>query len=503
MKFLTFVFVSLCVLHSTTASQPNFVIILADDLGYGDVRCYNAVDGKIQTPHIDKLASQGMRFTDSHTSSGVCSPTRYALLTGRYHWRTRLQAGIVPHLGEPLIARDRMTIGSLVKQHGYTTAAIGKWHLGWDWGILPEQMELFAPGRGGQPEVTDVHRAAWKQVFSKPIAGGPTTRGFDEYFGTDVPNQSPYCFIKNDRIVGEPSVFLPASDFLNHRAGLQGPANADWKLEEILPTLRRQAVDFIQRQAAAKRPFLLYMPLTSPHTPIVPTDDWKDKSGMNAFADFVMQTDAVVGDILRTLDESGVAANTFVLFTSDNGCATHAVREMAKHGHNSSGPLRDHKGSVFEGGHRVPFVVRWPETVKAAQVCDQLVHQSDVLATLAEILGSKLPDNAGEDSVSFLSLLKDPTHAVRRHAISTAGSGAPSLRDGPWKLVVNANLAQLYNLADDIAETNNLAAKEKQRVADMRAQLEKYIADGRSTPGTPQKNDVEVIRYPQTKPGKE
>ncbi len=467
------------------------------------MHCYNAVDGKIRTPHIDKLASQGMRFTDGHTSSGVCSPTRYALLTGRYHWRTRLQAGIVPHLGEPLIAKDRMTIGSLVKQHGYATAAIGKWHLGWEWGILPEQMKLFAPGRGVQPEVTDEHRAAWKQVFSKPIMNGPTTRGFDEYFGTDVPNQSPYCFIKNDRIVGEPSVFLPASDFLNHRAGLQGPALADWKLENILPALRRQAIEFIQRQAGTKTPFLLYMPLTSPHTPIVPTDVWKGKSGMNAYADFVMQTDAVVGDVLQTLDESGLAENTFVLFTSDNGCAPYAVQDMAKHGHSSSGPLRDHKGSVFEGGHRVPFIVRWPGTVKAGQVCDQLVHQSDVLATLAEILGTKLPDHAGEDSISFLSLLKDPSHPIRRHAISTAGSGAPSLRDGPWKLVVNANLAQLYNLADDIAEKTNLATQQKQRVADMRSLLEKYIADGRSTPGAPQKNDVEVVRYPRSKPTNE
>ena len=478
------------------SAQPNILIILADDLGYGDVQCYQPERGKIKTPHIDKLAAQGMRFTDGHTSSGVCSPSRYALLTGRYHWRTRLQAGIVAHLGKPLIAPDRLTIGGLAKQHGYRTAAIGKWHLGWEWNIPADQMELFAPPRGKSSEVTDVHRVAWNAVFSRPIAGGPTTRGFDEYFGTDVPNQSPYCFIENDRIVGQPSVFLPLELFKGHLASTPGPALADWKLEDILPALGDRASDFITRQTKAKLPFLLYLPLTAPHTPIAVNQAWKGKSGMGVFADFVMETDALVGRVLATLEASGAAENTLVLFSSDNGCAPHAYAETAAQGHPSSGPLRDKKTSVFEGGHRVPFIVRWPGVVHPGSVCRQLVHQADLLATLAEILGTKLPDNAGEDSFSFLPLLQDPTKPVRVNAISTASVGTPGLRQGPWKLVVNAASPQLYNLDDDIGETNNLAAAKPERVAEMRALLEKIITDGRSTPDAIQQNDVAVVRHP-------
>lgn len=492
---LVLLLIPLATLQAAPAHKPNILIILADDLGYGDVQCYQPERGKIKTPQIDRLAAQGMRFTDGHTSSGVCSPTRYSLLTGRYHWRTRLQRGIVEHLGAPLIAPDRLTIAGLAKQHGYRTAAIGKWHLGWEWSIPAAQMELFAPGRAVSPPVTDTHRAAWQAVFSRPIAGGPTTRGFDEYFGTDVPNQSPYCFIENDRTVGMPSVFLPLSLLKGQLAGIAGPALADWKLEAILPALGDRAADFIARQTKAKQPFLLYLPLTAPHTPIAPNAEWRGKSGLGTYADFVMETDAVVGRVLDALKASGAADNTFVLLTSDNGCAPHAYNEMKSQDHPSSGPLREYKGSVFEGGHRVPFIVRWPGVVKPGSACDQLVHQADLIATLADILGAKLPGNVGEDSFSFLPLLKAPSKPVRIQAISTAGSGAPSLRDGPWKLVLNDNINQLYNLADDIGETNNLAGEQRERVETMRTQLEQFISDGRSTPGAPQKNDVEVVRY--------
>ena len=502
------------------ATKPNLLVILADDLGYGDVQCYNPTRGKIPTPHIDRLAAQGMRFTDGHSSSGVCSPTRYTLLTGRYHWRTKLQSGIVGVFGEPLIAPDRMTIGTLAQQHGYRTAAIGKWHLGWDWPIAPAQRPLFQAPRpaakaGAAAPATaslspsPAHLAAWREVFAKPIAGGPTTRGFDTYFGTDVPNWPPFCFIENDRTLGLPSEFLPAPRLVKNQASLPGPALPDWQLEGILPALADRAVAFITAAATRPEPFLLYLPLTSPHTPVSVNKEWQGRSGLNLYADFVMETDAVVGRVLAALEQSGAAANTLVIFTSDNGCAPSIdVAGLEAMGHYPSGPLRGYKADAWEGGHRVPFIVRWPGQVTSGSVCDQLVQQSDLLATFAAALGTKLPDNAGEDSVSLLPLLKGDHRPVREHAVSASIQGTPAVRHGSWKYIPApgsggwakggdpAQPVQLYHLADDLGESKNLAAALPDKVAEMKAVLEKLITAGRSTPGTPQRNDVEVKRYP-------
>jgi arylsulfatase A len=491
-------------------ARPNIVVILADDLGYGDVRCYNLERGKIPTPNVDRLAAQGMRFTDGHSSSGVCSPSRYTLLTGRYHWRTRLQSGIVGVFGEPLIAPDRLTIAGLARQQGYRTACIGKWHLGWDWPIEPAQRQFLQGVRKKGPDdeapVAPAERlAAWQDIFSKPIAGGPTTRGFDEYFGTDVPNWPPYCFIDNNRTVGIPSELLP-SRLLGgnpHMASLPGPALKDWKLEAILPALGDRVCASIERFAKKKEPFLIYMPLTAPHEPLAVNEPWKGKSGLNVYADFVMETDAVVGRVLAALESSGVADNTFVIFTSDNGKAPYTgAAELEKLGHYPSGPLRGYKTSVYEGGHREPFIVRWPGVVKPGSMCGQLVHQADILATLADIVDAKLPDNAGEDSISFLPLLKGGDQPIRQHAVSCGANGVPGLRQGNWKLILAADAqaktnVQLYNLADDIGETRNQAAEQPARVAAMKALLERLITDGRSTPGTPQKNDGPVRRFPE------
>jgi len=502
---------------SAETVRPNVVIILADDLGYGDVRCYNP-GGKIPTPHIDRLASEGMMFTDAHSSSGVCSPSRYALLTGRYHWRSRLQTGIVGIFGAPLIAPDRLTIAGLAKQHGYRTAAIGKWHLGWDWPISEEQRGLFQlpKGKAFGDSPSEAHLVAWREVFGKRIPGGPTTRGFDEYFGTDVPNWPPYCFIENDRTAGMPSEFLPRHLLKNHLASAPGPALPGWELEPILPSLGERARDFIRRQAGAGQSFLLYMPLTAPHTPLAVTDEWKDKSGLCSYADFVMETDAVIGRVLGVIDAAGATDNTLVILTSDNGCAPYiGAKEMEAKGHRPSGPLRGYKGDAWEGGHREPFIVRWPRAVKAGSVCDQLVHHTDILATLADILGAPLPDNAGEDSFSILPLLKGGTAPIRQHAVSCAASGIPALRDGQWKMIAAssgggafnrdpkpiepASEVLLFNLAEDLGETRNLAAAEPRRAAEMRAMLERLIIEGRSRPGPRQSNDVEVVRFPKPK----
>jgi arylsulfatase A-like enzyme len=496
---------------SLQAATPNFVIILADDLGYGDMQVNNSKRGKIPTPNMNQLAAEGLRFTDGHSSSGCCSPSRYALLTGRYHWRTTLQSGIVGVWEKPLIAPDRLTIGKLAQEHGYRTACIGKWHLGSEWPITSEQKKYFTSfggkaGGGGQVSstITDAHRETWQEVFSQRIAGGPTERGFDEYFGTDVPNWPPYCFIDQDRTVGIPSELLPAAKLVKNQASIQGPALPDWQLENILPALADRAEKFIRAQAETKRPFLLYLPLTTPHTPLAVNAQWKGKSGLDSdYADLVMETDHVLGRVLDAIKAAGVEENTFVLFTSDNGCASYiGVPPLEAQGHFPSGPLREYKTSVYEGGHRVPFVVKWPGVVEAGSVCEQLVHQADTMATLAEILGKQLPDDAAEDSFSLVPLLKGEEHPIRTHAISTACAGTPSLREGAWKLVfandpMMKTSVQLYNLAEDLGETTNLAAKFPDRVKSMQETMETLIRNGRSTPGAPQKNDTEVVRYPK------
>jgi len=499
----------------TAKRRPNLLVVCADDLGYGDVGCYNPDRGRIPTPRLDRLAAEGMRFTDGHSSSGVCSPSRYTLLTGRYHWRTKLQSGIVGLWGAPLIARDRITIGTLAKQHGYRTACVGKWHLGWDWPVPADRSALFKERPKGEAVAGEVHREVWREVFSRPIGGGPTTRGFDLYFGTDVPNWPPYCFIENDRTVGIPSEFLPSRLLGGNQASNQGPALAGWTLEPILPALGDRAAAFLKDAAAGDAPFLLYLPLTAPHTPLAVNEEWKGRSGLNRYADFVMETDAVVGRVLDALEQSGAAGDTLVVFTSDNGCAPYIGKaDLERMGHSPSGPLRGAKADAWEGGHRVPFLVRWPGVVEPGGACDQLVHQADLLRTFAEVLGATLPDGAGEDSFSLLPLLEGGKAPVREHAVSASGGGVPALRRGSWKYIAapgsggwgkggdQSQPVQLYDLSEDLGETRNLAAAQPEKLAEMQALLERLIVQGRSAPGTRQENDARVERYPAADPGR-
>jgi arylsulfatase A-like enzyme len=455
-----------------------------------------------------------MRFTDAHSSSGVCSPSRYTLLTGRYHWRTRLQSGIVGVLGEPLIAPDRLTVARLLKQQGYHTACVGKWHLGWDWPIATNEGPLFRL-KSGQSVVaaTDEQKAAWRAVFSQAIPGGPTARGFDEYFGTDVPNWPPYCFIENDHTVGIPSELLPAALLKNNQASLQGPALPGWKLEPILPSLASRAGEYIRRCAAAKEPFFLYLPLTSPHTPLALNEPWKGKSGLNAYADFVMETDAAVGRVLEALEKSGVKDNTLVVFTSDNGCAPYiGVPELEAKGHFPSGPFRGYKADAWEGGHRVPFIMRWPGVVNPGSHCGQTVCQVDLMATFSEVVGSRLPDNAGQDSVSLLPLLRGRGQPIHEAVVHHSAAGRFAIRSGKWKLLLCPGSGgpfvradsdpealkrglppiQLYDLEADPGEKINLESRHPEVVERLTKLLERLVADGRSTPGRPQKNDVPI-----------
>jgi arylsulfatase A-like enzyme len=380
---------------------------------------------------------------------------------------------------------------------------------------------------------TEEHRQVWQEVFSQTIPGGPTAVGFDEYFGTDVPNWPPFCFIENDKTIGIPSEFGSGRLFGRNQASQQGPSLEDWKLEDVLPALGDRSVDFIERMAKSPEPFLLYMPLTSPHTPLSVNEAWKGKSGISLYADLVVETDAVIGRVLDALEKSGEAENTVVIFTSDNGCAPYVgnttpaeamdttyrswpwdrnkreempVMAMEEQGHYPSGPLRGFKSDAWEGGHRVPFIVKWPGKVNPGSTSSQLVHQADIMATIAEILGASLPPDAGEDSFSLLPLLQGKDHPVRENAVSASMSGLPSLRWGSWKLILGQGSGgwtpggddepvQLYNLDGDLGETTNLAADYPDRVAEMRSLLEQLITDGRSTPGPKQQNDVEVKRY--------
>jgi len=485
-------------------ARPNMVVIYADDLGYGDVQCYNPDRGKIPTPNIDRLAREGMRFTDAHSSSGVCSPSRYTLLTGRYHWRTRLQSGIVGKWGKPLIAPDRLTLAGLMKQNGYRTAAVGKWHLGWDWPIGARDRPFLFPKAKPDATASDRHRAAWQRVFSQAIRGGPTSRGFDHYFGTDVPNWPPFCFIEDDRTVGVPSEFLPARLLRRNQASVQGPALEDWTLEPILPALGDRAVRFISESTRDAQPYFLYMPLTSPHTPLAVNRRWQGKSGLNTYADFVMETDAVVGRVLEAIDRSGAARRTLVLFTSDNGCAPYiGVADLERQGHYPSGPLRGYKSDVWEGGHRVPFIVRWPAVVRPGRVCHRLVHQADVMATFADIVKQTLPANAGEDSFSLLPLLEGEDQDVRETAVSQSMRGVLAVRRGPWKLIFgkgsggwtkgeDAHPAQLYHLKNDLSESQNLYSADVETVTQLNELMERLVHNGRSTAGPAQPNDVPV-----------
>jgi arylsulfatase A-like enzyme len=494
---------------ATGTAAPNVVLILCDDLGIGDVQTYGT-GGKIPTPNIDRLAKEGMRFTDAHTTSSVCTPTRYSLLTGRYHWRSKLQRGVLGGLSPRLIEPGRATLASMLKAKGYHTACIGKWHLGMNWVVKPgrEVNELGI-------ETTDQHDSV---DYSKPVSNGPVSVGFDYYFGISASlDMVPYTFIENDRVAALPTVekSFPLHEGWGEKRSRSGPAAPDFEASKVQPELIRRAVEYIEQRsvrAGGKAPFFLYLPLASPHTPIVPNVEWRRRSGMNAYADFVMEVDAGLGRILDALERTEAADATIVIFTSDNGCSPEAdIPGLAAMGHAVSGPWRGHKADIYEGGHRVPFIVRWPGTIQPGRVCEHLTSQVDIFATLAEVVDASVPADAAEDSMSFLGILKSPDGPpVRQRLVVQSISGAFGLRDGAWKLALCPGSGgwsaprdaaarakglpedQLYDLGADPAEVSNLVAKHSERVKEMTQWLEHIIREGRSTPGPRQANAVPV-----------
>jgi arylsulfatase A-like enzyme len=475
---------------------PNIVLILADDLGFGDVHFLNPDRGRLPTPNIDRLASEGMSFSDAHSGSAVCSPTRYGILTGRYAWRSKLQRGVLAPYDAPLIPSGRITLPAMLKSRGYATACIGKWHLGWDW-----------------PRVNG------KVAFDQRIPGGPTAVGFDSYFGTDVPNYPPYCFIENDRTLGIPSIPKPKTIY-----GTDGEMLPGWRLDAILPALTERACKFVRHCSEEKKPFFLYLPLTSPHTPLAVDSAWRGKSGLGLYGDWVMQTDFAAGEVLRAIEQSGARDNTLVMFTSDNGCAPYIgvdyeaentrqgrVKELEAKGHYPSAGFRGYKSDIWEGGHRIPFVARWPGVVKAGSRSDQTICLTDILATCAEATGGHVPEAAGEDSVSFVPALRGGAVKSAREAIVHHSIGGQfAIRRGKWKLALCAGSGgwtspteaqavkqglppvQLYDLHADPAETNNLAVKHREEVTRLTRLMEQYVNAGRSRTGPKQSNDVVV-----------
>lgn len=467
-------------------STPNIVYILADDMGYGDVSCLNP-ESKIQTRHIDRLAAEGMRCRDAHATSAVCTPSRYGILTGRYNWRSWLKSGVTFGYSGPVIEEGRMTVADLLRDHGYATACVGKWHLGWTWQT-----------RSDDPKDVD---------FAEPIEHGPCTRGFDSYFGISASlDMAPYVYVRDDRATAVPDRETPGEE--GKRFYRPGPIAPDFEIEHVLPRLTDEAEGFIDRSSAAGQPFFLYFPLPAPHTPIVPTHAFQGVSGVNEYADFCLHVDDVVGRILAALERNGVADDTILVFTADNGCSPMAdFDELASAGHHPSYHFRGHKADIYEGGHRVPFVIRWPNGIAPNSTCEETICLADLMATAAELVGTTLPENAGEDSVSNLPVWQGRPldGSLREATVHHSVNGSFSIRRGRWKLEMCAGSGgwshpqpgpaceglppvQLYDLDADIGERRNLEAEQPELVAELRDLLTQYICTGRSTPGPAQPN---------------
>ncbi len=483
-------------------SRPNVVLILADDMGYGDLAC-QAVDKKVPTPNLDRLAGEGIRFTDAHSPSSVCTPTRYGILTGRYCWRSRLKKSVLWPWDPPLIEPGRLTLPEMLRRRGYRTACIGKWHLGWEW-PLKEGVEASVLPPLGRWERT--RREAFGRFvdFSKPIGGGPTTKGFDFYFGDDVPNFPPYGFIENDRLTELPSAWKPKGTF-----GFPGPMVPGWRLAGVMPELTRRAEAWIDEAARGKDPFFLYFALTAPHTPIVPAAEFRGKTKGGPYGDYVFQVDWTVGRILESLKRNGVEKNTLVIFTSDNGSPARNGRraggpvgsEVRDYGHHPSAFLRGLKGDAWDGGHRVPFLARWPGVIPAGSVSGETICQVDLFSTLAGILDFPLPRDAAEDSFDILPAFEGVRldRPVRGPVIHHSLDGMFCVRKGRWKLILGRGSGgfsrprrvrprpgeprgQLYDMKADIRERRNLWMERPEVVKELTAYLEKIRRLGYSRP---------------------
>ncbi len=490
------------------AEKPNIILILADDMGVGEV---SHMGGLIPTPAIDQMAKEGMRFTDAHTSSSVCTPTRYGILTGRYNWRSRLKSGVLTAVDSPaLMDPERLNLPNFLQESGYHTACIGKWHLGADWIKLPDTAETYKISKF----------ASWEVDYTQPFRNGPVDVGFDEAFfilsSLDMP---PYLYLRQDRAVEVPTVDrgFPHNEYNDYER--VGAAAETFDPSNCLADFAAESRHYIEARAKdpSEEPFFLYLPLNSPHTPIRPGKAFKGKYPQYSwYADFVAETDWVVGEVLEQLVESGIDDNTLVIFTADNGFAPYVeIPKMFAAGYQPSGDLRGAKASLHEGGHRVPFLVRWPAQVEAGSTSETTLCTTDFFATFADIIGEKeaIPDEAAEDSFSFLPAMKGDMEPSRPFTVHHSIGGEFAIRKGPWKLILSSKvkggwggmpgqegintpskLVQLYHLGDDPGETRNLEESHPEKIEALVNDLAKALADGRTTSGAPQLNDGWPLR---------
>ena len=478
------------------APRPNIIFLMADDMGYGDPRSYNA-DSKIPTTNMDRLAAEGMRFTDAHSPSAVCTPTRYGVLTGRYAWRSRLKSGVLSGYSPSLIEQGRMTVASLLKQNGYRTGGVGKWHLGLNWATKekPADNPLLESTNFDKPEGLEVD-------FSQPVTDGPTTLGFDYFYGIPASlDMAPYVYLENDRTteladartegIRDGGVFW--------RAGEKSPG---FEFIDVLPHLTDKAVGFIDEHAAgsSEQPFFLYFALPAPHTPWMPTPEVEGKSGAGRYGDFVVLVDQMIGRVMDALERHNLAENTLLIVTSDNG-SDWKPEHIEQFGHYSNHEmLRGRKRDTWEGGHRIPFLARWPAKVRGGVTSDETICLTDLTATAAEIAGGTLPRDAAEDSYSILPVLlgQDLEGPLREATVLHSADGMFVIRQGPWKFIDgqgpgSANYGawkpapddppgQLYDMTQDVSEQSNLYNEQPEVVAQLKALLERYKQQGFSRP---------------------
>jgi arylsulfatase A-like enzyme len=482
---------------SDSVARPNIVVILADDLGIGDPTCYNR-ESKISTPHIDRVAREGMRFSDVHSASSVCSPTRYAILTGRYAWRTRMKVGVLQGYSRALIEPGRPTIASLLRDAGYATAGFGKWHLGF---------QKFHPGQSELKQPVD---------YAQSLRPGPATIGFDEFFGIPASlDMPPYVFVENDHPVEMPTATIGDSGDTKHARGpfWRGGAIApSFRHADVLPRITERAVAFLDRQAKSEshKPFFLYFALSAPHTPYLPGQNFRGKSGAGDYGDFVTMVDASVGEVLAALDRNRLTDQTLVILSSDNG-ARWTPEEIRQFGHRANLNNRGQKSDIYEGGHRIPFIVRWPGKVRAGSTSDEPGCLVDLMATCAAAAGVPLPANAAEDSFNLLPAFrgKQSQGPIRDALVHHSGSGMFAIRAGDWKLVLGLGsggftrpawivakpgqaAGQLYNLAKDREETRDVYSQHPEIVRSLTERLERIQRAGGSRPGRSSKDSVSL-----------